>query len=335
MLCHATHPVPTEIRSPTYTSQPTRAEHPGDALPVSLAPAHLTLAQLLYRAIVLAVVIIPLLAMGLAIWLLWQRAVSWRDLILLASLYTGVALGVTVGYHRMLTHRSFVPNPVVKTVLLILGSMGLEGDALQWAATHTKHHALADRPGDPHSPLDGFVHAHFGWIFAKTDADPRRYVKHLLQDRIVMFVSRTNLLWVVLALAIPFTIGGLFGGWAGALTGLLWGGLVRQFLTHHVTWSVNSVCHTFGKRMFETNDRSRNEWVVGLLAFGEGWHNNHHAFPRSAFHGLRWWQFDLAGYTIRLFEATGLAGEVYRVSPAMEAARIERAARTDLAESAE
>ena len=243
-------------------------------------------------------------------------------------IYSFVALGVTVGYHRMLTHRSFVPHPVVKTVLLILGSMALEGDALQWAATHTKHHALADRPGDPHSPVDGFFHAHLGWIFAETDADPKRYVKHLLQDRIVMFVSRTHLLWVVLSLAIPTVIGGLLGGWAGALTGLLWGGLVRQFLTHHVTWSVNSVCHTFGKRAFETNDRSRNEWIVGLLGFGEGWHNNHHAFPRSAFHGLRWWQFDLAGYTIRLFEATGLAQDVYRVSPAMQAARLDRAART-------
>jgi stearoyl-CoA desaturase (delta-9 desaturase) len=133
---------------------------------------------------------------------------------------------------------------------------------------------------------------------------------------------------VVLALALPTAIGGLLGGWAGALTGLLWGGLVRQFLTHHVTWSVNSICHTFGKRAFATNDRSRNEWLVGLLAFGEGWHNNHHAFPRSAFHGLRWWQFDLAGYTIRLLERAGLARDVCRVSPAMQAARIDRAAQS-------
>jgi len=308
---------------------------PASALPESLTPAHRTLVRLLYRAIVLAVVILPLAATALAIWLLWQRAVSWRDLILLGSIYTFVALGVTVGYHRMLTHRSFVPHPVVKTLLLILGSMALEGDALQWAATHTKHHALADRPGDPHSPLDGFLHAHLGWIFAETDAEPQRYVKHLLHDRIVLFVSRTHLLWVVLALAIPTALGGLLGGGAGALTGLLWGGLVRQFLTHHVTWSVNSVCHTFGTRAFATPDRSRNEWVVGLLGFGEGWHNNHHAFPRSAFHGLRWWQFDLAGYTIRLFEATGLARAVYRVSPAMQAARLARAAQPDAMELGE
>ncbi|MGZ3598730.1 MAG: acyl-CoA desaturase [Ktedonobacterales bacterium] len=281
-----------------------------------------TLARHIYQTIVLLIVIVPLLATGLAVRLVWQRAVHWSDLALLATMYTLVAIGVTVGYHRMLTHRSFTPHPIVKFVLLVLGSMALEGDAIQWTATHTKHHALADRPGDPHSPLDGFFHAHLGWIFAETDADPRRYCRHLLRDRLVLFVSRTHLLWVVLAMAIPFAIGGVLGGWAGALTGLLWGGLVRQFLTHHVTWSVNSICHTFGKRAFETNDASRNEWIVGLLALGEGWHNNHHAFPRSAFHGLRWWQFDLAGYVIRLLERLGLAHDVYRVPPAMQAARL-------------
>jgi stearoyl-CoA desaturase (Delta-9 desaturase) len=280
---------------------------------------------------VLAVVIVPLVATVLAIVLLWQRAVHWSDLVLLGTMYVLVAIGVTVGYHRMLTHRSFVPHPAVKVALLILGSMALEGDAIQWTATHTKHHALADQPGDPHSPLDGFFHAHLGWIFAETDADPRKYCRHLLQDRLVVFVSRTSLLWVVIALGVPFAVGGALGGWAGALTGLLWGGLVRQFLTHHVTWSVNSVCHTFGKRAFETKDASRNEWVVGLLGFGEGWHNNHHAFPRSAFHGLRWWQFDLAGYVIRMLERLGLASEVYRVSSAQLSARSAGSARTSAA----
>jgi stearoyl-CoA desaturase (delta-9 desaturase) len=281
----------------------------------------------LFKAAALVVVVVPFLATLLAIWLLWDRAVHWSDLLLLAGMYTAVAFGVTVGYHRMLTHRSFVPHPAIKAVLLVLGSMALEGDAVQWTATHTKHHAHADRAGDPHSPLEGFVHAHLGWIFAETDADPRRYCKHLLQDRLVVFVSRTHLLWVVLALAIPFTLGGLLAGWAGAWTGLLWGGLVRMFFTHHVTWSVNSVCHTFGTRAFATNDRSRNEWVVGLLAFGEGWHNNHHAFPRSAFHGLRWWQVDVAGYLIWTLERLGLAHEVYRIPPALLTARATRHAR--------
>ena len=267
---------------------------------------------ILVKGSVLVVVIVPLLTTVLALGLLWKRAVHWSDLALLATMYTLVALGVTVGFHRMLTHRSFQPHPVVKLVLLILGSMAFEGPALAWAATHIKHHAQADREGDPHSPVDGFFHAHIGWLFAETP-DPQVYCRHLLKDPTVVFVSRTFWLWSMLSLLIPFAI----GGW----TGLLWGGLVRMFLTHHVTWSVNSVCHTFGKREFETNDRSHNEWIVGLLAFGEGWHNNHHAFPRSAFHGLHWWQFDLSGYLIWTLERLGLAREVYRISPALRARR--------------
>jgi stearoyl-CoA desaturase (delta-9 desaturase) len=261
------------------------------------------------KGITLAVVIVPFLATLFAIRLLWDHAVHWSDLILLVSLYSLVAFGVTVGFHRMLTHRSFRPHPAVKFVLLVLGSMAFEGAPLQWAATHLKHHALSDREGDPHSPVEGFFHAHVGWIFAETEADPKRYCRNLVEDPIVAFVSRTWIVWSLLALVVPFAI----GGWSG----LLWGGLVRIFLTHHVTWSVNSICHTFGKRPYTTRDQSRNEWVVGLLAFGEGWHNNHHAFPRSAFHGLRWWQFDLSGYLIWTLERFGLAREVYRVSPAL------------------
>jgi len=267
----------------------------------------------LYRAVVLVVVVVPFLATALAVRLLWTHAVQWSDLILLAVMYSLVALGVTVGYHRMLTHRSFRPHPVVKCILLILGSMSLEGPALQWAATHIKHHAMSDREGDPHSPVEGFFHAHMGWIFSNDEGDPNIYCRNLVNDRMVVFMSRTFVVWSILALVIPFAI----GGW----TGLLWAGLVRIFLTHHVTWSVNSVCHTFGKRAYETTDRSRNEWVVGLLGFGEGWHNNHHAFPRSAFHGLRWWQFDLSGYTIWMLERLGLAHDVYRVAPALKARR--------------
>jgi stearoyl-CoA desaturase (Delta-9 desaturase) len=257
------------------------------------------------RYIVLVFVTVPFLATLFAIWLLWERAVHWSDLILLVSGYTLVVLGIGMGFHRMLTHRSFRPNPVVKTLLLMLGSMALEGPALQWAATHLKHHARADQEGDPHSPVEGLFHAHIGWVFYNFSSEPEIYCRSLMDDPIVRFMSRTFALWVILSLVIPFAI----GGW----TGLLWGGLVRIFLVHHVTWSVNSICHTFGRRQFETKDRSRNEWIVGLLAFGEGWHNNHHAFPRSAFHGLRWWQFDLSGYLIWLLERLGLVREVYRV----------------------
>jgi len=261
------------------------------------------------KILMLVVVVLPFLATLFAIWLLWQRAVNWTDIALLIAFNVLAGLGVTVGYHRMLTHRSFQPHPVVKFIFLVLGSMALEGPALEWAATHIKHHANSDREGDPHSPVEGFWHAHMGWMFNRSFADPNVYCRNLVKDPIVVFVSHTFIFWVILSLAIPFAI----GGW----TGLLWGGLVRIFFTHHITWSVNSVCHTFGKREFETRDQSRNEWIVGLLGLGEGWHNNHHAFPRSAFHGLHWWQFDLSGYVIWTLERVGLVRDVYRVTPAM------------------
>jgi stearoyl-CoA desaturase (Delta-9 desaturase) len=267
--------------------------------------------KIIQKATVLIVVIVPLVATLLAIKLLWDRAVHWPDLVLLAVMYSLVALGVTVGFHRMLTHRSFQPHPVVKFVFLVLGSMAFEGPALDWAAIHVKHHASSDKEGDPHSPVEGFFHAHVGWLFTDRPAEPNVYCKNLVEDKMVVFISRTFLLWAALSLLIPFAI----GGWSG----LLWAGLVRMFLNHHVTWSVNSVCHTFGKREFATTDQSRNEWIVGLLALGEGWHNNHHAFPRSAFHGLHWWQFDLSGYIIWVLERVGLVKNVYRVSPTLRA----------------
>lgn len=262
------------------------------------------------RYVVLIFVVVPFLATLLAIWLLWEHAVHWSDLILLAIGYTLVILGVGMGFHRMLTHRSFRPHPVIKVLLLLLGSMALEGPALDWAATHLKHHAHADQEGDPHSPVEGLFHAHVGWLLRTFSHDTELYCRSLMTDPIVCFMSRTFILWVVLSLALPLAI----GGWSG----LLWGGFVRIFLVHHVTWSVNSVCHTFGRRAFETRDRSRNEWIVGLLAFGEGWHNNHHAFPRSAFHGLRWWQLDLSGSLIWLLERFGLAQDVHRVPVARQ-----------------
>ena len=259
------------------------------------------------KAAVLVVVVAPFIATIVAIVQLWQVAVAWRDLALLVALYVPISLGVTAGFHRMLTHRSFRAHPAVRAIMLILGSMAVEGTAITWAANHLKHHSLADQEGDPHSPVDGLFHAHLGWLFTTGDADPQVYCRHLLKDPVVVFVDRTFLLWVALSLLIPFAI----GGW----TGLLWGGLVRMFYVHHVTWSVNSVCHTFGRRSFETTDRSRNQWVVGLLAFGEGWHNNHHAFPRSAVHGLERWQFDASAWLIAGFERLGLARDVQRIAP--------------------
>jgi len=261
------------------------------------------------KPFVLVIVTVPFLGTVLAIALLWQQAIRWSDLVLLVTMYTLNAFGLTIGYHRMLTHRSFRPHPAVKAILLVLGAMAVASPPIEFAATHIKHHAQSDREGDPHSPLEGLFHSHLGWLFKDRFADPQVYCRHLLRDAIVVFVNRSFLLWVVLSLAIPFVL----GGW----TGLLWGGFVRIFLVHHFTFSVNSICHTFGKREFETNDRSRNQWLVALLAFGEGWHNNHHAFPRSAFHGLHWWQLDFSGYVIWTLERLGLAHEVYRVPPAL------------------
>jgi stearoyl-CoA desaturase (delta-9 desaturase) len=264
-----------------------------------------------YKAYILIIVTVPFLGTVLAICSLWQWAMHLSDLVLLVTMYTFTAFGMTVGFHRMLTHRSFRAHPSVKLVLLILGCMGVEAPPIEWAATHIKHHALSDQEGDPHSPMEGLFHAHLGWLFKDRFADPQQYCRHLLKDPIVVFVNRTFLLWVALSLLIPFVI----DGW----TGFLWGALVRIFIGHHVTFSVNSICHVFGKREFETSDRSHNQWVVGLLAFGEGWHNNHHAFPRSAFHGLQWWQIDLSGYVIWVLERLGLAQDVYRVSPVRRA----------------
>ena len=259
------------------------------------------------KALVLTVVLAPFLATAFAIVQLWERAVTWRDLALLAGLYIPISLGVTAGFHRMLTHRSFRAHPAARAVILVLGSMAVEGPAISWAANHLKHHALSDQPGDPHSPMDGLVHAHLGWLFDLDQADPAVYCRSLLRDRVVVFVDRTFPLWVVLSLVIPFAI----GGW----TGLLWGGLVRMFFVHHVTWSVNSVCHTFGRRTFATTDRSRNQWTVGLLGMGEGWHNNHHAFPRSAVHGLDRWQLDVSAWVIAGLERLRLATDVQRIAP--------------------
>ncbi|GHO86016.1 stearoyl-CoA 9-desaturase [Dictyobacter formicarum] len=259
----------------------------------------------LYKGVLVLVVILPFLATIYAMWALWNRAVFLSDIVMLLIMYICITFGVTAGFHRMLTHRSFRAHPVIKFLLLVFGSMSLEGPALEWAATHVKHHAQSDKEGDPHSPTEGFIHAHLGWLFKDRMADPNVYCRNLVNDRMVVFVSRTFLLWVVLSLLIPFAV----GGWHG----LLWAGLVRIFIVHHVTWSVNSICHTFGKREFETTDKSRNEWIVGLLAFGEGWHNNHHAFPRSAFHGLHWWQVDFSAYLIRILEKVGLVKDVYRI----------------------
>jgi len=252
------------------------------------------------------VVVAPFVALLVAAHQLWDHGIGWKDIALLVGTYIPISLGVTVGFHRLLTHKSFHAHPIVKFVLLAWGSMAIEGNCIGWAADHLLHHQLSDQDGDPHSPTAGFWHAHLGWLFDGQQADPDYYCPSLRKDPIIAFVDRTFPLWVVLSLAVPF----LIGGWEG----LLWGGLVRVFFVHHVTWSVNSVCHTWGSRPYETTDRSHNNWLVGILGMGEGYHNNHHRWPRAAIHGMDRWQIDASAWVIQLLEKLRLATDVRRIS---------------------
>ena len=258
------------------------------------------------KIVITLLVVLPLVAVFAAMALLWNKYIFASDLILLGVFFFLAQMGVTVGYHRMLTHQGFQAPGWVKFCLLTMGATAFEGTPVQWTATHIKHHAHSDEEDDPHSPLAGFWHAHCGWLFSSKNYAPAAvYAPHLLQDRVVMLADKWAYLFTALSVIIPFAV----GGW----TGLIWGAGVRIFLTTHVTYSVNSICHTFGRRDYQTTDESRNNWVVALLAMGEGWHNNHHAFPRSAFHGMKWWQLDVSGIVIHLLEKVGLAWDVQRV----------------------
>jgi stearoyl-CoA desaturase (Delta-9 desaturase) len=284
--------------------------------------------ETLDRTITGLVTLLPVLALGVAVWQAWGGWLQMSDVLVFLILYVLTGLGVTVGFHRLLTHRSFKTGPVVRAVLAILGSAAIEGPAISWVADHRKHHAFADRPGDPHSPhvdhgvgwrgaLRGLLHAHIGWLFRHDERGLKtRYAPDLLNDPVVRFVDRTFVVWALGGLALAFGLGVAIGGSVGAgLTALIWGGGVRMFALHHVTYSINSICHVFGRRGFETADESRNVAWLALPSFGEAWHNNHHAFPTSAAHGLRRWQLDPSAAVISALEATGLAWDVIRISP--------------------
>ena len=281
---------------------------------------------------------VPPAALVVAGWLAWGGALYWHDLLVLAITYTLTGLGITVGYHRLFTHRSFKTSRTVRATLAVLGSMAVEGPLIEWVATHRKHHSFSDQPGDPHSPhvdhapgwrgaLHGLGHAQVGWMFRGRDkANPARYARDLVADRDLRFISRTFPLWVMAGLAVPFGLGvALTGSIVGGLTGLLWGGAVRVFLLHHVTFSINSLCHSFGRRPFTTGDESRNLAWLAPLAFGEAWHNNHHAFPTSARHGLKRWQVDPGAWLISGLERCHLAWDVVRISPARQEAKLTNA----------
>jgi stearoyl-CoA desaturase (Delta-9 desaturase) len=271
-------------------------------------------------------VLLPFAGVLLAIVLLWDNLVGAEALAIAALMYLISGFGITVGFHRLFAHRAFVAAPPVRLALAVAGTMAMMGPPVRWVTNHRKHHAYADEEGDPHSPhltglrgfrgaVAGLYHAHLGWIFTGGRASKDRYASDLLNDPIVRFVDRTAGVWVLLGLALPFGLGFALGGTLdAALIALLWGGPVRIFIGHHMTFSINSLCHFVGRRRFDTDDHSRNLVWLAPLSLGEAWHNNHHAFPTSAFHGLRRGDVDPGGWLIAGFERLGLASQVNRVS---------------------
>jgi len=282
----------------------------------------------------LGAVAVPFLATLAAAVLLWNRIVGPADLAIAAVMYLLTAIGITVGFHRLLTHRSFQTSKPVEYLFAVLGSMAVQRPVISWVADHRKHHAHTDEDGDPHSPhvghgdgvggvLKGLWHAHTGWLMSTQGrADWKRYAPDLDEDRGMRTISRRFVPILLVGLALPALAGYLIGGTVtAAATGLLWGGLVRIFFVHHVTWSVNSVCHFLGARRFDTDDRSTNVFWLALPSLGESWHHNHHAFPRSAVHGLRRWEIDPSALIIAAMERLGLAHNVIRISPERQAER--------------
>jgi stearoyl-CoA desaturase (Delta-9 desaturase) len=283
----------------------------------------------------LVVTLVPLALLGFAIYVAWGGTLHWPDLVVLAITYVLTGVGITVGFHRLFTHRSFKTSRVLRALFAVLGSAAVEGPVIEWVSSHRKHHRFSDLPGDPHSPhvdhgvgwrgaLRGLFHAHVGWMFRGVDrASPKRYAKDLLADPVLCTVDRTFPLWVLVGLAFPFGLGmALTGSVIGGLTGLLWGGAVRILFLHHATFSINSLCHFFGRRRFRTGDESRNLAWLALPTFGEAWHNNHHAFPTSAHHGLTRWQLDPGGWLIDALERLGLACDVVRISTDAQRAKL-------------
>lgn len=284
-------------------------------------------------------VFLPLIGTAVAIAWMWQYGwMGWMYLVLMMGGWYLTGMGITIGFHRLLTHRSFECHPAVRWFWTAAGACAIEGSPLLWCAIHRRHHQLSDEEGDPHSPhlhdgsikgiLKGFYHAHTGWLFREYWEPPRykRYVPDLLNDKICMHVDKWYLVYVVASFVAPAAIAGLVTmSWSGLWLGLLWGGFARMLFTQHITWSINSFCHIFGKRDYESGDQSTNNVLFGFVGHGEGWHNNHHAFPTSARHGLKWWQFDASWVVIRGLEMCGLVWSVKTPSPrAMENKRLDK-----------
>ena len=282
------------------------------------------------------IVVAPLLVLAFGVVWFWGEGVHLRDIVLATVLFFVIGHGITVGYHRLLAHKAFVACRPLKLALVGAGSMAFQGGPIGWVADHRRHHVFSDQPGDPHSPhlygrgivgrLKGLGHAHVGWLFTHDRTPWSRHAADLLADRDMVVMNALFPVWCIASLAIPFGLGWFFGGGvAAALTALLWAGGVRIFLLHHVTWSINSLCHVFGSRPFQTTDRSTNLAALAVVSMGESWHNGHHAFPRSARHGLLPGQFDPSALLIRGFERAGWATDVHW--PTAEAVRNRAAGR--------
>ena len=275
----------------------------------------------LEQRVALLMVTVPLIGVAVATATLWGHGVGALELAMLAVMYCLTVAGIGVGYHRLYSHRAFEAHKTVHAVLAVLGSMAGQGPVLFWVALHRRHHKHSDKPGDPHSPhlegsglrgwIKGFWHSHVGWMLVPQARNWWRNVPDLLRDPLLTRINRTYFLWLGLGLLIPAVVEGVWThSWSGAMRGLLWGGLVRLFLVHHITWSINSICHLFGRRPFASRDLSTNNVWLSILSFGEAWHNNHHAFPNSAKHGLDWWQIDVNAVIITTLKRLGLVWNV-------------------------
>jgi stearoyl-CoA desaturase (delta-9 desaturase) len=271
------------------------------------------------------VVIVPSIGFFYGVLLLWEGQVGRLEIVLLAVMYVLTLFGVECGFHRYISHNAFKTSSFGRYILVVLGSMASQGPAIFWAATHRRHHVFSDEDGDPHSPrplgpgisgsVKGFLHGHFGWLFDNQTTDIARYATDLIRDRVLFRLNQLYPLWVLLGLAIPAIVGGLYyGTWSGAFSGFLWGGLIRIFIVHHAVWSVNSFCHIFGDQPFKTGGTSKNNFLLALPTLGGAWHNNHHAFQQTANNSFKWWQIDLIGILLDILAMLGLVWDVKKIT---------------------
>src|SRR5688500_12482354 len=279
-----------------------------------------------------AFIAVPLLAVVASAFVLWGNGLSWRDVVLSTVFYAVTGHGITVGFHRYFTHGSFKTGTPLRIALAIAGSMAIEGPVTRWVADHRRHHAYSDAEGDPHSPwrygndlrslLKGLAYAHIGWLFDVEQTDQKRFAPDLLADRDIARIAKAFPLLVATSLLLPALLGGLITlSWTGALSAYFWASIVRIGVLHHMTWSINSICHTWGKRPFVTNDRAVNVWWLAALSGGESWHNLHHADPTCARHGVDRGQLDISARVIWVFEKLGWASNVKWPDPVRLAAK--------------